>query len=56
MKYIALLLLLSSPALAAPLVQPQDVAYSSFSISGIAIGTTTPPSSMFQANFFVQKR
>ena len=48
MKYI-ILLLIASTARAAPLIQPQDVAYSSFSVSGIAIGTTTPPSSMFQA-------
>lgn len=40
MKYL-LLLLLSVPAKAAPLVQPQDVAFSSFSIKGLSIGTTT---------------
>lgn len=47
MKYV-LLLLLASAARAAPLVQPQDIAYSSPSVSGLAIGTTSVPSSLLQ--------
>ena len=41
-------LVLSVFASAAPIVQPQDVAYSSFSVQGLAIGTTTVPSSLLQ--------
>jgi len=45
MHKLILLLLLSVPAHAAPLVGPQDVTYSSFSVQGVAVGTTTPPTS-----------
>ena len=39
MKYL-LLLLLSIPAKAAPLVQPQDVAYSTFAVGSALTGDT----------------
>ena len=42
MKYI-LLLLLSASAHAVPLVQPQDVALSSFSFKAVSVGTNTLP-------------
>ncbi len=53
MKYLLLLLLasiifLTPTAKAAPLIQPQDIAYSSPSVSGLAIGTSTVPNSLLQ--------
>lgn len=38
-----LFLLLCSSAYAAPVVQPQDIAFSTFQVAGISVGTTTAP-------------
>lgn len=42
---VKILLLLAASAHAAPLVQPQDVAFSSFNVKAISVGTTTLPTS-----------
>ena len=47
MRYL-IALLLASAAHAAPLVQPQDIAYSSHNLTGLSIGTTTIPAQPFQ--------